>query len=175
MDEPRRLLREEIDERYPALLPALRSHPHIGWVLVRSEREGALALGARGERHLDGGRVEGEDPLAAFGPRAAEHLRRTDGFAHVADITVGSFYDPTLDEGCAFEELISFHGGMGGPQTRAFVLHPSALVPPAEPLVGAAAVHGLLGGWRAALERGDGGPHESARAASGPPVTTQLD
>ena len=31
---------------------------------------------------------------------------------------VGSFYDPTLDEGCAFEELISFHGGLGGPQTR---------------------------------------------------------
>ena len=27
---------------------------------------------------------------------------------------VGSFYDPDLDEGCAFEELISFHGGLGG-------------------------------------------------------------
>ena len=39
---------------------------------------------------------------------------------------VGSFYDPELDEGCAFEELISFHGGLGGPQTRPFVLFPSA-------------------------------------------------
>ena len=37
---------------------------------------------------------------------------------------VGSFYDPELDEGCAFEELISFHGGIGGPQTRPFILHP---------------------------------------------------
>ena len=37
---------------------------------------------------------------------------------------VNSFYDPQLDEGCAFEELISFHGGMGGPQTEAFILHP---------------------------------------------------
>ena len=37
---------------------------------------------------------------------------------------VGSFYDPELDEGCAFEELISFHGGLGGPQTRPFILHP---------------------------------------------------
>ena len=37
---------------------------------------------------------------------------------------VGSFYDPDLDEGCAFEELISFHGGLGGPQTRPFILHP---------------------------------------------------
>ena len=38
---------------------------------------------------------------------------------------VGSFYDPELDEGCAFEELISFHGGIGGPQTRPFILHPA--------------------------------------------------
>ena len=66
---------------------------------------------------------------------------------------VGSFYDPDLDEGCAFEELISFHGGLGGPQTRPFVLYPTArLAAPAEPLVGAAAVHALLAGWRASLQ-----------------------
>ena len=40
---------------------------------------------------------------------------------------VGSFYDPELDEGCAFEELISFHGGLGGPQTRPFILYPERL------------------------------------------------
>ena len=40
--------------------------------------------------------VEGEDPLAPFSPTAATHLLRTDGFADVADITVGSFYDPAL-------------------------------------------------------------------------------
>ena len=51
---------------------------------------------------------------------------------------VGSFYDPELDEGCAFEELISFHGGIGGPQTRPFILHPARLEVPAEPIVGAA-------------------------------------
>ena len=39
---------------------------------------------------------------------------------------VGSFYDPELDEGCAFEELICFHGGIGGVQTRPFILHPAA-------------------------------------------------
>ena len=37
---------------------------------------------------------------------------------------IGSFYDPSLEAGCAFEELISFHGGIGGPQTRPFILHP---------------------------------------------------
>jgi hypothetical protein len=108
-------------------------------------------LGADGERRLSDGSVEGIDPLAQFSPTAADHLLRTDGFEHVADIMVGSFYDPELDEGCAFEELISFHGGLGGPQTRPFILHPARLEVPAEPLLGAAAVHGLLAGWRQEL------------------------
>ena len=65
---------------------------------------------------------------------------------------VGSFYDPELDEGCAFEELISFHGGLGGPQTRPFILYPPSLPLPSRPLLGAAAVHGLLRGWRLGLQ-----------------------
>jgi hypothetical protein len=152
MEERRRLTLEEIDARHPELIPALRSHPHVGWVLVRSAERGPLALGAEGVHVLADGRVEGVDPLAPFSPGAARHLLRTDGFEHVADIMVGSFYDPDLDEGCAFEELISFHGGLGGEQTRPFIMHPENLPLPAEPLVGAAAVHGVLMGWRRMLE-----------------------
>ena len=151
MEERRRLTMEEIEQRHPDLLPALREHPHVGWLLVRSERHGPVALGGEGTHYLDDGRVEGKDPLASFSPNAAQHLRRTDGFEHVADIMVGSFYDPTLDEGCAFEELISFHGGIGGAQTRPFVLFPVGLPAPEAPLVGAASVHGLLSGWRRLL------------------------
>ena len=69
---------------------------------------------------------------------------------------VGSFYDAALDEGCAFEELISFHGGLGGPQTRAFILYPAGLPFPDQPLVGAARVHELLTGWRSRLETRSG-------------------
>ena len=65
---------------------------------------------------------------------------------------VGSFYDPVRDEGCAFEELISFHGGIGGSQTQPFILHPLELELPDEPIVGAAAVHGVLLGWRHQLQ-----------------------
>jgi uncharacterized membrane protein YvlD (DUF360 family) len=148
MEEPRRLTREELDERHPRLIPALRSHPHVGWILVRSAERGAVVLGAKGEHYLDEGVIEGEDPLAAFSPTAPQHLLRTDGFPHVADIMVGSFYDPVLDEGCAFEELISFHGGIGGPQTRPFILAPVTLPLPSEEIVGAAHVHGVLWGWR---------------------------
>ena len=152
MEERRRLTLEEIDERHPELLPALRAHPHVGWLLVRSSEHGPVALGARGTHYLADGRVEGEDPLAAFSPTAPQHLLRTDGFAHVADIMVGSFYDPELDEGCAFEELICFHGGIGGVQTRPFILYPSHLELPAEPIIGAASVHAILAGWRQTLQ-----------------------
>jgi hypothetical protein len=152
MEEARRLTMEEIDERHPRLLTAMREHPHVGWLLVRSAEHGAVALGGGGARYLETGRIEGEDPLAHFSPHAPQHLLRTNGFAHVADIMVGSFYDPELDEGCAFEELISFHGGIGGFQTRPFILHPESLPTPEGPILGAATVHGILAGWRAQLQ-----------------------
>ena len=151
MHAQHRLTREEIDAQHPALLDALRTHEHVGWLLVRSSEHGALVLGPRGTRYLADDRVEGEDPLAGFSPRAADHLRRTDGFPHVADIMVGSFYDPMLEVGCAFEELISFHGGLGGPQTRPFIFHPADLEVPDE-VIGAEQVNALLRGWRAHLQ-----------------------
>jgi hypothetical protein len=156
MEEKRRLSLEQIEARHPALIPALRDHPHVGFLLVRSNEHGAVVLGARGIHHLADGRVEGDDPLAGFSPNAPDHLRRTDSFPHVADLMVNSFYDPQLEEGCAFEELISFHGGMGGPQTRPFVLYPVSFPPIAEgQIVGAETLHDVLAGWRAALQPDD--------------------
>src|SRR4051812_23472974 len=155
MELPRRLTLEEIEDRHPGLIPALREHPHVGWLLVRSEEHGAVVMGPDGVNYLGEGRVDGQDPLAPFSSTAGDHLRRSDGFAHAADVTVGSFYDPALDEGCAFEELISFHGGLGGPQTRPFVLSPPHLPLPDDAMIGAASVHGVLTGWRRILQSDD--------------------
>jgi hypothetical protein len=152
MDAQHRLTLEEIQERHPRLLPALRGHQHVGFVLVRSAEHGPLVLGRDGVRHLSNGQVEGEDPLASFSPTAARHLERSDAFAHAPDLFVNSFYDSEVDEGCAFEELISFHGGMGGPQTRPFILAPVELPLPDRPIVGAAEVHRLLKSWRHSSE-----------------------
>jgi uncharacterized membrane protein YvlD (DUF360 family) len=163
MEEPRRLMLEEIEERHPRLIRALREHPHVGWLLVRSAEHGPVVLGASGAHYLPDGRVEGEDPLASFSPNAPRHLLRTDGFPHVADIMVGSFYDPELDEGCAFEELISFHGGIGGPQTQPFILHPAGLPAPDAYIVGAERVHELLSAWRRLLEERERRPSLAAR------------
>ena len=165
MESKQRLSMEEIATRHPRLLPALRDHPHIGFVLVHSREHGPVVLGRAGTRYLAEDRVEGDDPLRGFGPRAAAHLRRTDGFANAPDVLVNSFYDPVLEQGCAFEELISFHGGLGGPQTRPFIFHPVELAVPDDPIVGAAAVHGVLRGWRTQLQ-------EERPASRATPVTS---
>src|SRR5688572_12813407 len=165
MEEKRRLTLDEIKDRHPRLIPALCAHPHVGWVLARSSEDGAVVLGADGVNYLEQDRVEGNDPLAAFSPTAPQHLLRTDGFSNVADLMIGSFYDADLDEGCAFEELISFHGGIGGAQTRPFILAPVDFPEPEAAIVGAAEVHEVLSGWRRLLQ---GGPEKDASVEAEP-------
>ena len=124
-DRKERLTLEQINERSPDLIPGLRKHEGIGFLLVHSSKDGGVVLGPRGTLYLDSGRIEGENPLALFPARAAQHLKRTDGFRFVPDIVVNSFYDPQTGDAAAFEELIGFHGGMGGNQSRPFVLCPA--------------------------------------------------
>jgi uncharacterized membrane protein YvlD (DUF360 family) len=145
--EPGRVTLERVEALYPNLLPALLAHPGIGFVLVRSQVHGALAMSARGVNHLDSEHVDGEDPLAPFGPNAARHVRRTDSYPHCPDIVVNSTYWEDTDEVAAFEELVGSHGGMGGSQSYPFLLHPAELEPPDAPLVGAEAVHRRLRAW----------------------------
>jgi uncharacterized membrane protein YvlD (DUF360 family) len=149
--QPGRLSLERIEALYPRLVTTLREHPGIGFLLVRSEQHGALAIGAAGTHFLDEHRVEGEDPLEPFGPNAADHLRRTDGFPHCADLMLNSTYWSDFGEVAAFEELVGSHGGMGGTQSFPFVLHPAELEWPAEEVVGAERVHRIFRGWLAGL------------------------
>ena len=79
--EPGRLTREEIDARYPRLIPGLAAHPEIGFVLVRQASGSSIVLGNRGSLDLATGEVTGEDPLAPFGPRAREQVGEVDGYA----------------------------------------------------------------------------------------------
>ncbi|MFE9257018.1 phage holin family protein [Streptomyces sp. NPDC006879] len=159
-DVPGRLSMERIERRHPALLPTLANHPGVGFLLVSSEEHGPLVLGAGGaELRLDevprdagtGDRVfAAPDPLAAFGPGAAEAVRRTDSFPHVADIMVNSSFDPGTAEVHAFEEQIGSHGGLGGEQGRPFLMWPVTLsdpVPIGAELVGAEQLHHVFRRW----------------------------
>ena len=141
-----RMSLEEIRAAHPNLIDALVGHPGIGFVMVR-DGERAVALGAGGSRNLDDDSVSGEDPLRDFGPNAADHLRRTDGFPHCPDILVNSIYDPEANEVAPFEEFMGSHGGLGGWQSRPFALIPSGWSEPAAPIVGVEAMHHALRAW----------------------------
>ncbi|UUN30228.1 phage holin family protein [Streptomyces sp. FIT100] len=150
---PGRLSREQIDRRHPALLHTLAGHPGIGFLLVRSERHGSVLLardGAAGIVELPLAALDGTGPLAAFGPGAADAVRRTDSFPHVADIMVNSMYDPVSGRVHAFEEQIGSHGGLGGEQSYPFLLAPRELSDPVADggeLAGAEQVHEVLRRW----------------------------
>jgi len=128
---------EDINKTYPKIVEGLSHHEGVSFVLIRSKEEGSIVIGARGKYNLTNDKIEGENPLAKFGKRAAEHLRRTDSFSCIPDILVMSMYDAEKDEVAAFEELIGSHGGLGGNQSKPFILHPSEWNLEKEEIVGA--------------------------------------
>jgi len=145
--EAGRLTLEAIDDRYPRLIDALANHPGIGFVMVRSERRGTICVGRDGIRFLDDDAVQGRDPVEAFGELAPLGLRRVDGMPNCPDILAISVYDTESDEIAAFEELIGSHGGLGGAQTRPFLLAPAGWPLDDAPLVGAPSTYRQLRAW----------------------------
>jgi uncharacterized membrane protein YvlD (DUF360 family) len=143
----RRLTAEEIDAAYPELVPGLVAHPGVGFVVVQTADAGPVAISSSGRRLIDSGEVEGDDPLAPFGPGAVAMVARAAGYSTAGDVMVNSMYDPERDEVAAFEHQVSSHGGLGGPQTHPFVIFPADLSEPAAPIEGPAALHRVLKGW----------------------------
>ncbi len=149
-DLPGRAPLEEIERRWPDLLPTLVDHDGVGFVLVHSSEHGPVVLGRDGLHRLSTGVVVGEDPLAPYGPHAADLVARTSGFPHCADIMINSRYDPDTDEASAFEPHVGSHGGLGGPQGHGFLVHPRVFPAPG-PVVGAEQLHRVLRGWLTGL------------------------
>lgn len=73
-----RMTYEQILVDFSALIPGLISQEGIGFILVRSNSDGALVIGRTGVHYLAQGTVVGDDPLVPYGMNAARHLRRTD-------------------------------------------------------------------------------------------------
>ena len=142
-----RLTLEELEELHPDLVVTLAAHPGVGLLMVRSSERGAVVLGARGVRYLDTDEIEGEDPTTLFGEHAVTSLKREDEMTHAPDLLLLSQYDPEMGEVAAFEELIGSHGGLGGFQTRAFILHPSDWTLDEPIPLGAPAIYRNLRRW----------------------------
>ncbi|WP_432491222.1 alkaline phosphatase family protein [Kineococcus auxinigenes] len=142
--------------RWPALLPGLLSAPGVGFVAGHGPA-GPLVLGPDGEHDPVEGRVRGVDPLAPFGPRAAGEVLRVMRMRTAPALLVHSAVDERTGEVHSFEEQVAHHGGMGGWQNQAVLVHPvhwrvdedllDTSVPGERLLVGADAVHRQLLRW----------------------------
>ena len=141
---PYRLTYEEITSMFPELIPGIIENEFIGFILVRSKEKGDIAIGKKGKYYLDSGEIEGENPLEGFGENIVRHLKRNSSFEHTPDILVNSFYDKENDEVCAFEELVGSHGGVGGDQSKPFILYPSTWNIPDEKIIGAENIYKIL-------------------------------
>lgn len=123
---------EELNAAYPGLVDSLIAHPGIGLVVCHMDDGAPWVFGTAGGRNLLDGQVVQEDPLTMVGQNAlrARQLLRLAQMEHAGDLIINStlYPDGTV---AAFEEKIGSHGGLGGQQTDAFLLHPADMdVPP---------------------------------------------
>lgn len=175
--EPRRLTGDEVRARWPSLLPGLVAHPAVGVVVERGADGRVRAHGRTGSRDLRTGEVVGEDPLAAYGSRAAADLERVAGLEDAGDLVLVSRVDE-VGMVHAFEGLVGSHGGLGGAQNEAVLLWPAHLALPDDELevvdgervlVGAEAVHRRLVAWLRDLGLREPAPARNAARRDGAP------
>ena len=102
-------------------------HEGIGLLMVRSEARGTVdRRAATGVHYLDDDQVEGDRPRGARSASTpSTACGASTGWSTAGDLVAISLLDPDTDEVAAFEELIGSHGGLGGPQTHPFIMHPA--------------------------------------------------
>jgi hypothetical protein len=169
---PRLATRPDVDAvtaAWPQLLPGLLSTPGVGLLMVLDATGAPLAFGPLGVRDLAGGVLDGDDPLAGYPSRTAADLARLSGLSHCGDLVLISTVDAS-GRIHAFEGQVGSHGGIGGPQNHAILVHPRGWdldedvledVDGVRMLVGPVAVHRQLLLWRRQL---GAGPDDAADA-----------
>jgi hypothetical protein len=140
---------EGIARMHPELMPGLVRHEGIGFIMVRSEEHGPLVISRDGVHNLETDEIEGQDPLRWYGEHTPDNLRELDGYDHIGDIFIISMYDPSTEEVAPFEHQVGSHGGLGGLQTKAFVMYPTAFATQDETvdLVGAPEINRKIHEW----------------------------
>ncbi|WKZ31532.1 MAG: phage holin family protein [Candidatus Dojkabacteria bacterium] len=145
----KRVTVEEINEKYPKLINLLSSHPGVGFISVVSEKDGPLVIGKKGTRYLDSDKLKGQDPLLNFDKYAVDQLKQVNTYDTAADIIINSTLYRNTDEVAAFEEFISSHGGIGGGQTKPFIMFPKQFEYPAQPVYRSTELHKVMKSWLA--------------------------
>jgi hypothetical protein len=158
-----RLGLEEIERRWPALVPGLVAHPGISFVAALGAR-GPVAIGPAGSIELESGAAHGTNPLEAFRPHAREVLRRAVVMPDAPELYVNSAVDPDTGEVAAFEALVGCHGGLGSWQDSGMLLAPTDLLERDVEILGAEDLHRHLVAMLVRLGHRGGTPAPAAEA-----------
>ena len=100
-----RMLLEDIERTWPALVDGLAQHPGVGFVAALAA-DGPVAIGPTGRHHLATGCVEGDDPMASSAPTQPRWSGPPTDMTEAPDLYVNSSVDPVNLEVAAFEPLV---------------------------------------------------------------------
>ena len=143
---------DKILKKYPQLIDKLLQTPGVGIVMVNTTKHGPVAISKTGRVQLRDGTITGDNPLIGYENATTNELLRLQTMKNAPDIQLISSYDTSTGEVHAFEELVGNHGGIGGWQTDALLLHPNSLKIDKqfyqnETLVNSTTIHNIFISW----------------------------
>lgn len=146
---------DDIETAYPELIEKLLGTEGIGLLLVQTS-DGPICVSKKGSINLKTNEIEGHNPLEKYSQLDRASLQRVTSMNTAPDIALISSYDTNTGEVYAFEELVGNHGGLGGWQTEALLLHPKHFTVPKQYLTdgkiyGAPTVHKIFKQWLAQI------------------------
>ncbi|MCC7354474.1 MAG: alkaline phosphatase family protein [Anaerolineae bacterium] len=118
----------EIGILYPDLVSRLVDHPGIGLVVGRENGAAVIAMGQGVLSLAQSGPYGSDHPLSIYGDanHLAAELARLASFPHSGDLILLGEWNGR-GEIISFEEQWATHGGVGGPQSRPFLLVPPGI------------------------------------------------
>jgi uncharacterized membrane protein YvlD (DUF360 family)/predicted AlkP superfamily pyrophosphatase or phosphodiesterase len=142
---------EQISEDFPKLIEDIVNTQGVGLAMIRSVN-GPICRSKSGEINLKTGKVLKSNPLQKYSIHDKNSLLRLMNMKNAPDIAIISEYNEITGEVYAFEELVGNHGGLGGWQTEAILLHPKKLKVSKKfmtdgEIIGAESVHKILKSW----------------------------
>ena len=116
---------QNLETQFPGFVSKLVAHDGVGFAIVMDEKLGPILLSKTGALELKTGKLKGQNPLTPYGNEEVrrQQLLRLAEFPSSGELILMS---PVYEDGsvAAFEELIGNHGGVGGDQTDAILVHP---------------------------------------------------
>ena len=116
---------QNLETQFPGFISNLVAHEGVGFAIVMDEKRGPVLLSKEGAIELRTGKIKGKNPLTPYGNEEVrrQQLLRLAEFPSSGELILIS---PVYEDGsvAAYEELIGNHGGVGGNQTDAILVHP---------------------------------------------------